>query len=229
MKYTIIHVNDRSLENIEKNISILSEFDYENSIEFFNGNTGNAWDVLNHIGINQNVWFPYDGRTSPPLPGELGIWVSTINVLQHIVDNKIDKMLVLEDDIILKDDFVEKMSECLKELPKTFDFLSLYYFKDQNEVTDSTDIGLSSIHKSYNQYSAAQATLYSFAGAKKILKLVKRKGIEYTTDCFIFKQSQLGLIEGYSIKHEYDYFLSHEYKNVKSLIDPNNYRNVGIQ
>jgi GR25 family glycosyltransferase involved in LPS biosynthesis len=172
MKYTIIHVNDRAIENIEKNKSILSEFEYVSDIDFFNGNTGNAWDVINHIGIRQDVWLPYDGRTSPPLPGELGIWVSTINVLQYMIDNKIDQMLVLEDDVVLKSDFIKKLSNCLNELPKTFDFLSLYYFKDQNKVTEATDVGLKNIHKSYNQYSAAQATLYSFAGAKKILKLI---------------------------------------------------------
>lgn len=226
MKYTIIHVNDRCIENINHNKLILNDFQYINDIDFFNGNTGNAWDILNHRKINQNAWMPYDGRSFPPLPGELGIWVSTMNIWQYIVDNKIEKMLVLEDDILLKNDFIDNFNRCLKELPDDFDFLSLYYFSEHNEESEKTEIGLNFIQKSHNQYSAGQATLYSYAGAKKLLKLVHRKGIEYTTDCFIFRQSLEGLVNGYSIKGLNDTFLTHTYTKIKSLIDPENTRNT---
>jgi len=224
MKYCIMHINDRSKDLMEYNKKILSSFDYINDIVFFNGNTGNAWDVINHMGIKQDVWNPYDGRSLPPLPGELGVWVSTINVWEYIVKNKIDKMIVLEDDITLQKDFVNKLEEYIKELPNNFDFLSLYYFEGQNKINKSLNIGSDKIQKSTLQYSAGQATLYSYAGAKKLLKLVYRKGIEYTTDCFIFRQSLENLVNGYSIKNSNDYFLVHEYKKVKSLIDPNNLR-----
>jgi GR25 family glycosyltransferase involved in LPS biosynthesis len=226
MKYTIVKVNDRSITNVNKNITLLSNFDYVDDIDFFNGNTGNAWDVINHKGINQNVWNPYDGRDTPPLKGELGVWVSTINVLEYIVKNNISQMLVLEDDIVLKENFVNNFKKCLLELPKDFDFLSLYYFDGHNQVTEETDVGLSMVHRSYNQYSGAQAMLYSYSGAKKLLKCIYRKGIEYTTDCFIFKQSLDRLVDGYSIKKKNTFFLKHEYKNIKSLIDPDNIRMV---
>lgn len=224
MKYCIIHVNDRAKDNIDKNKEILSSFEYIEDIEFFNGNTGNSWDVLNHRGIRLDVWNPYDGRQAPPLPGELGIWISTINALEYIVKNKIERMLVFEDDIKIESNFVQDLEICMKELPSTFDFLSLYYFDGHNQVTESTDIGLKHIHRSSNQYSGAQATLYSLAGAKKILKLVKRKGIEYTADCFIFKQSHIGLVEGYSIIPNSLSFLQHDNESILSLIDPENTR-----
>ena len=226
MKYCIIHVDDRSKKLIEYNKNILSSFDYVEDIEFFNGNIGSAWDILNHWGIKLDVWNPYDGRTMPPLPGELGVWVSTINVLEYIVKNKIDKMLVLEDDVLLNNDFIEKFNDFLLELPHDFDFLSLYYFNGHNQITDETETGSNKIHMSYNQYSGAQAMLYSYFGAKKILKCLNRKGIEYTSDCFIFRQSLERLVKGYSIKKENNFFLSHLYKNVKSLIDPTNLRSV---
>jgi len=224
VKYCIIHVNDRAKDNIDYNKNILSSFEYIADIEFFNGNTGNAWDVLNNRGIKLDVWNPYDGRTMPPLPGELGIWVSTINTLEYIVNNQIEKMLVLEDDIKLQPNFIDMLDLCIKELPNGFDFLSLYYFDEQNDFTKLTDIGSKIIHKSNNQYSAGQAILYSLSGAKKILKLVRRKGIEYTTDCFIFKQSHIGLIDGYSIIPNNLLFLEHENKSVISIIDPKNTR-----
>lgn len=228
MKYTIIHVNDRAKKNMDHNKLILKDFDYIDDIEFFNGNKGNGKDVLNHIGIPLNVWSPYDGRTTDPLPGEYGIWVSTINLWQYIIKNKIDKMLVLEDDILLKKFFLDNFYKYIKDLPEDFDFLSLYYFKEQNKKSNETEIGSELIQKSNKQYSAAQAMLYSYSGAKKLFNLVHRKGIEYTTDCFIYRQALEGLINGYSIKGPYNLFLTHTFKDIKSIIDPNNFRNTDI-
>lgn len=226
MKYTIMHVNDRAKNNIDFNKNILKNFEYCDKIKFIDGNIENGWDILNRIGIETNTWSPYDGRKTNPLPGEYGVWVSTINLWQYVVDNKIDKLLVLEDDIILQENFVENFNLYLNDLPNDFDFLSFYYFSKQNNVDDNTEIGSEYIHKSNNQYSAAQCILYSYSGAKKLLKLIKRKGIEYTNDCFIYKQAQVGLINGYSIKKENNIFLKHDYKNIVSLIDPNSHRNT---
>lgn len=226
MKYTIMHVNDRAKTNMDFNKNILKDFEYVSDIEFINGNTANAWDILNHMGIKTDVWNPYDGRTSSPLPGEYGVLVSTINLWQYIVDNKIESLLVLEDDIILQENFVENFNLFIKDLPTDFDFLSFYYFSEQNKVEDNTEIGSENIHKSNNQYSAAQCMLYSYHGAKKLLKLIKRKGMEYTNDCFIYNQAQLGLVNGYSIKKENSLFLKHDYKKIVSLIDPDNNRNT---
>lgn len=228
MKYAIIHVNDRSKDNMEYNKSILNPSNYVSDIEYFNGNVGNGWDVLNHWGIKLDVWKPYDGRQTPPLPGEYGIWVSTINVWTYIVENKIDKLLVLEDDIKINSDFMEKINLYTKDLPEDFDFLSLYYFDGHNWEEKDSDIGSEYIQKSNTQYSGAQAIIYSRLGAKKLLKLVKLKGIEYTPDCFIFRQSLEGIVNGYSIKGKNTSLLSHDYKNIKSLIDPENLRDTDM-
>jgi len=224
MKYSIMHVNDRSKEKMDMNKSILSSFEYVDDIEYFNGNVGNGRDVLNHIGINCDKWSPYDGRSFPALPGEYGVWVSTINVWKYMINNKIDKFLILEDDISLNNNFVDTLQQCIKDLPEDFDFLSLYYFDEQNYDSEQTEVGSENIKRSYEQYSAGQATIYSLSGAKKLFKLIKRKGLEYTSDCFIFKQSQLGLVQGYSIKGNNNRLLTHEYSNIKSLIDPDNIR-----
>lgn len=222
-KYSIMHVNDRAKENINRNKQILKDFEYVD-IEYFNGNTGNGWDVLNDMKIPLNRWKPYDGRTFDPMPGEYGVWVSTVRVLEYIINNNLESLLVIEDDVVLAEDFVYNLNLCIKELPETFSFLSLFSFEEHNEVTEETDIGLEYIHRSWNQPSAMQATLYSLDGAKKILKVLKRKGIEYTNDCFIFEQSRLKVIEGYSVKKNVLQFLSHDYKNIKSLIDPDDKR-----
>ena len=226
MKYTIMKVNNRSQANVNHNKKILKSFEYIEGIQFIDGNLIDASKILEGYGINIYAWKPYDGRTSLALPGEYGVMASTVNLWKHMADNKIDRLLVLEDDIILQNDFVEKLNKCLNDLPEDFDLLSLYYFLDQNWVDQNTEIGSDYIHKSNNQYSAAQAMVYSYSGAKKLIKLLKRKGYEYTNDCFIYKQAHEGLINSYSIKKENDYLLKHDHKNIKSLIDPDNFRNT---
>lgn len=223
MKYSIMHIDNRAIENTKHNKGVLKDFEYVD-LQYFDGIKGNAWDVLNHRRIPLDVWQPYDGRNTLPLPGEYGVWLSTIIFLEHVVHNQIDKMILLEDDVFLEDNFIENLSLCIKDLPDSFDFLSLYYFDGQNELTSETDIGSKYIHLSHNQYSAGQATLYSLKGAKKILNLIHRKGLEYTSDCFIFNQSILGLLDGYSIVPDSLSFLRHDNKKIKSLIDPNNIR-----
>jgi GR25 family glycosyltransferase involved in LPS biosynthesis len=226
MKYTIVHVNDRAKEQMNHNKKILKSFVYVNDIEFFNGNVGKALDVINHKGIRTDVWSPYDGRSFPPLPGEYGVWVSLINVWDYMIDKKIAKLLVLEDDVMLEKTAEDTISLLIKDLPENWDFLSLYCFEGHNQKNENTAINSEYIHKSINQPSAGQAIIYSNSGAQKLKRLVKRKGIEYTSDCFIFKQSSLGFLNGYSIVPGKAKVLTHDYDKIESLIDPNNLRGV---
>jgi GR25 family glycosyltransferase involved in LPS biosynthesis len=177
------------------------------------------------MGVNTSAWNPYDGRTLGPLPGEYGVWVSTILFFEYMIKNSIEEMILLEDDIILDYDFVDKFFKIKKDLPNSFDFLSMSFPLDQNKQTKKSSINSELIHKSINQYANGQATLYTLNCAKKILKLLKRKGLEYTSDCFIFKQSHLGLLEGYSIIPNAISLIKSD-TSVSSSIDPKNVRNV---
>jgi GR25 family glycosyltransferase involved in LPS biosynthesis len=226
VKYTIIHVDSRAKDQIAHNQSILGESSYVSGIKFFNGNSENILDVLNHWGIKTETWNPYDGRSFGPLPGEYGVWASNISVWDYMNKNYTDKMLVLEDDVLLEKDAKEIIKKTIKELPDNWDFLSLYSFPGQNNQSSESNIGKAYIHKSINQPAANQAMIYSKSGASKLIKLVKRKGIEYTVDCFIYKQAQLGFLNGYSLIPGKSDVLTHTYKETKSLIDPENKRLV---
>jgi len=223
--YTIASINNNYNDNSLKTKNILKNFNHIKDIEFFNGIDCDGKKRLKEIGINVNKWMPYDGRKLDPLPGEYGAMITKINTLKYIIDNSLDNMLFLEDDIILDNNFYKKFFLCLKELPKNFDFLSLYYIDDQNYITSESDIKLRYIHRSINQYAGTQIMYYSKNGAKKILELLYKKGMEYTADCFIFKQCHLGLLNGYSIKPE---TLVMGYQNTLfgSVIDPKNLRVV---
>ena len=224
-----MHVNNRAIKQMSHNKSILKNFEYVDDVKFINGNTDNALAMLKARRVPIDVWAPYDDRVSPPLPGEYGIWISTINLWEYIVKNDIDKLLVLEDDVILEEDAPKIIEQCLLELPPKWDFLSLYYFNDQNEVSKDSDIDKKYIHKSINQHSAAQAMVYSKAGAQKLLKLIKRKGMEYTNDCFIYEQGKVADVNGFSIIPTSRKILTHTFDEVQSIIDPDNYRHVALE
>lgn len=221
MKYTIVCISDRMLENVEKNKKILISFDYVGEIEFCDGNKVDAREIIESMGI-EIKWSPYDGRTFPPLLGELGLWVSNISIFQYIVKNNISKMLVIEDDAVLVEDFPEEMSSIMKEVPENFDFVSLYSIPDQNEEDEKTNLSLKYLHKTINQYASTTAMLYSFNGAKKILEMLEKDGMEYTVDCQLYKKSLEGKINGYSLKKEFK-LVSHDF-HIPSTIDPENLR-----
>jgi len=224
MKYTIMHINDRAKKQMLRNKNNLKSFEYLSDIVFFNANKKNAKDEIIARGISVDTWNPYDEREFLALPGEYGHWISTLNVLEYIVKNKILNLLVLEDDARLVNSAEKKIINAFNDLPKNWDFLSLHYNKDQNKKSKETETNSKIIHKSFNQFSSTVAIIYSYFGAQKILDLVKKFGIEYTTDCFIYEKSRLGLLNGYSILPEIEKFVYHDYP-VKSTIDYKNIRN----
>ena len=225
MKYTIMHVNNRAEDNIKANKDILKNFEYVDTIEFIDGNTTDAKNILHVKGVKTSTWSPYDGRTSMPLPGEYGVLVSFLNLLEYVINDDTDSILLVEDDVVLSDNFVDFFLLCLNDLPKNYDFLSLAYPKEQNHISESTEMGSSYIHKADNQYAGNMVTLFSKSGAEKILKIVKRVGMEYNSDCLIYRYSRTGALNGFSIKPIDKKIVSHP-NIIESVIDPKNLRNT---
>jgi GR25 family glycosyltransferase involved in LPS biosynthesis len=224
MKYTIIHVNDRADTLMWKNKKILQSFEHVDAIEFINGNLVDAKGMIQSRKINTDSWNPYDGRKFPPLPGEYGYWASLLNILDYVEKYNLSEILILEDDAILTDNSAKNITRYFEELPDGWDFLSLFYFDEQNQEDRSTNIGKKYIHKSTNQLSGGVGLIISNSGAKKINKLLRRVGLQYTGDCFIFHHAILGSLSGYSIKPSSEKVLLHSFLENGSVIDPDNKR-----
>ena len=225
-----MYINDRAKELMDQNKIILNSFEYVDSIPFFNAHLDDPWKALADRDIDLSVWKPYEAeRVFGPLPGELGIWISYLNVFNYILESKTQKMLVIEDDAILKENSAKVIDNLVKSLPEGWDFLSLHHNDGQNELNSETYIGSDQIHKSINQFASTVAVVYSYSFAKKFLNIVKDKGIEYTVDCFLYNQSRLGLINGYSIIAGEDKVVNHVSKIYNSTIDPKNVRNPGME
>jgi len=70
-------------------------------------------------------------------PGEIGCALSRVGVYREILDQKLNNALILEDDLILKDDY-EEVSESLiqsmMELPENWELLYLGYANNNNSM-----------------------------------------------------------------------------------------------
>jgi GR25 family glycosyltransferase involved in LPS biosynthesis len=198
--YTIISISDRCAENVQKTKSLLSKHSYH-KIDFFNGNKKNSEKELFDRGIKIR-WNPFDGRKNPPLSSELGVWISHINILNYIVKNKIKVMIVLEDDAVLDNKFENVVLNLLKEAGR-FDLISLYYSDDDYHKKIDVGCKMLFLEKTDNQYSGGLGLIYSLSGAKKILRFLKRLGIQYTVDCCLFEWSRLGLMVAYGLKKDF--------------------------
>jgi len=56
---------------------------------------------------------------------ELSLALKHMTILQYIVDENIQRSLVLEDDAVLDDHFIEKFNLYIKQVPKDADFITL--------------------------------------------------------------------------------------------------------
>lgn len=225
ISYCVVSISDRAKDNVKNTYNILHKFNKAESINFINANNYNVKEYINNrYGLNFDTWSPYDNRiVNDPLPGEMGVWASNLNIYDYIIKNDIKYFLIIEDDAILHKDFVKKFKKVTQELPKDFDFLSLYYFDNQNYISKDSDIGLKFLHKSINQFAGFQCILFSNSGIKKIIDNLQKTNITYTVDCYVYGMAQLGLLNGYSIKPNIISFC-YENANYMSEIDPNNFR-----
>lgn len=78
------------------------------------------WNSLNAI------WKHYDSPPRQLSPSEIAVTVTHILIYNYIIDKGLDYVLILEDDIILYNNFTKKLKRVIQELPDDFDacFLS---------------------------------------------------------------------------------------------------------
>jgi GR25 family glycosyltransferase involved in LPS biosynthesis len=115
--------------------------------------------------------------------GMIGCGLSHINIWKKIVENNINRTLILEDDFILKDNFLNKFNKYIKKAPEKFDilFLNSNFIHNKNiKLIDINDIF-------YKQLFIAQTVGYiiTLDGAKKILKYINKVSYHIDIDICI--------------------------------------------
>lgn len=134
-------------------------------------------------------------------PGELGIWASNYTAWSNFLKSKYDYIILMEDDIVLSNDFNEKIKSYIAELPDNWDVFTAYipetgnirYEKRKNELL----IGKENICKVYQSWSCL-CYVVSRRGAERLFKEIQR-GVKSPIDHYLFYHRSLNV---YTIKME---------------------------
>ena len=218
-EYVLIKINDKRLRTQQKIESDLVLFK-RHFVECIDGHDENAVKLF--FENNPNI---KEGR--PVRAGYLGHWLTFLNVLKYIVDNDIENLLVLEDDAILSETFIEDLEMYVSHVPDNCDFLMIYdsapnsnncFFnkkdvklrvpqrvkitEDMKKINPDWDIGSDYIVRTYQRFGSVGQVFFN-SGAKKIIKLTETNGLGASRwegkafDMTIYKYSFEGLLNGY--------------------------------
>ncbi len=125
-------------------------------------------------------------------PGAIGCALSHHNLATKIIEEMTDDnyVLILEDDVVLEDDFMNKLNGYLKEMPK-FDILLLGYHMKQNKM-----VGDSFYDKPLKSWGTF-GFVTNKKGSKELLKLFP---IKYQVDTEMHKLYNNDNLQVYSLK-----------------------------
>ena len=190
MRYSIISVDESRAtykENLRKNMKMAGIRETKIASVDGRGKSDTINKMFKLYGLKRTPWIPNEG--------EAGIWLSNY-FHWYAVSQRESPLIVFEDDAIIDENFAEGLNDVLNDLPKDWDFVSLWVPDNQridyryNLSYDETgnpqiygmrpeglpsffDCGAENIAKVYQGYGMV-ATMYSPTGGKKLLKLVKK-------------------------------------------------------
>ena len=130
--------------------------------------------------------------------GEVGIWASNWLAWKTFIDSEYDYLILMEDDIILHENFLVKLERYLKQTPKDFDAFHAFCPADQNYKYDASLDVSDEICSSYQDWSAA-CYIVSRTGAQKMIHFAS-SGINLPLDWFMFRQKKL--LDVFTLKPE---------------------------
>lgn len=183
MKYTIFSVDDSRKDYIHKiESSVELERIYTECVD---------GRVAKKLAAAQEV-HSYPIKYGA-LVGQLGIWYSVLNALEHA------PILTFEDDAMLCDNFMTNLNWRLAELPEDADFFSLFLPRDSDHLYRKEMSVSNFLTKTYQRYGGV-SMYYTEQGKAKIKSLLKRDGITGQYDDTLYLYSKNGELNGYCSK-----------------------------
>jgi GR25 family glycosyltransferase involved in LPS biosynthesis len=133
---------------------------------------------------------------------ELAVTASHIFAMEYLLENNLDELIVFEDDVILSDNFVNLISQCVNDVPKDYDFLAdctlLPNYEEFSTEEHAIKIDSEFICRAHLQNSHTGFMMYSKKGAKEILDIYKSKGLICAIDTFLFWLNRRGNLNAYT-------------------------------
>jgi GR25 family glycosyltransferase involved in LPS biosynthesis len=134
-------------------------------------------------------------------PGEVGLWHSTVVALNNFLESDFDALLILEDDIVLWDGFLEKSREYVERAPENWDYFYQYIhpWQQENNFNPACEIGDDYLCRSYQVWSNA-CFWVSRKGAEALLEAVAKSPIDEAVDWYILKRGMTREWDVYSLR-----------------------------
>jgi GR25 family glycosyltransferase involved in LPS biosynthesis len=192
--YHIIHINDERKSNREK-ISMVIEGNLKDILSL------NAKDIdeLNKFYLNNKDFkLAWDGFK----PGELGNFGSHYLAWRYVLENNLDCLLVFEDDAIIHDNFMDKYTVMMKNVPSDYDIMSVYVDPNQYPRYAQSHYVNDYVSSGYQDWSTL-CYVVSRQGAEKLIKYVKEVGMDHPTDWFVFRKGHQGIFNVYTVPPEF--------------------------
>lgn len=119
--------------------------------------------------------------------GELGIWASNIEAWLEFKNNDSDLLIVFEDDVEIRDNFVDLLPTYINSLPKDWEVFSIYTSVfEWNKYKEEYSLGEDSpIAHSFHEVNLA-CYIINKKFVNKILDILKDKPIDEPIDLYIF-------------------------------------------
>jgi GR25 family glycosyltransferase involved in LPS biosynthesis len=191
------HARNKAVENVHsyllKNIKILNSdtikiSSYSDYIKFVEENPDFNVDPTGYNLDNKQGW----------RYGEVGIWASNWLAWKSFIESEYDYLILMEDDIVLYENFLPELERYMKQLPENFDAFHAFCPSDQNHKYDISMDFSDEVCSSYQDWSAA-CYVVSRSGAQKMIYFASR-GIRLPLDWFMFRQKNL--LSVYTLKPE---------------------------
>ena len=169
--FYVITVNNQNyshrqklIKDLFKNLDIKYEFTYS----------------IDHNKINIDEFNKHDKKIHKHLSSkEISLALKHNELYKKLLDSNNEFIIICEDDIRFKDNFIFNLKLILSNLPKDFDIVQLEYInniKHHNNINslnpkDVPNYKLKKINYTQNLYPGAACYIVNREGAKKILKL----------------------------------------------------------
>lgn len=170
--------------------------------------------------------------------GEIGVWLSVFDCWVWCAEHN-EELITFEDDAIIKEFFTQKFVEFYRELPRDFDFMTLWIPHDQmvdyqydlvyDEVGYPTIVGPNRnialslfnfgsycLARAYNGYGNV-AVLYSPKGAQRFIERARATGIFEPVDCYLYLQAHAGYCNGYGPKPFYSQLVDYDWRTQTTI------------
>lgn len=158
--------------NLDKDVERLNK-SYE-QLNYYNIKNYERYPAIYGKNLNEDELISYSTYIGKIIGSKsmIGCGISHINIWNNIIKEKINKCLILEDDFILSDNFINKFNIIINNAPIEYDIIFL-----TNNIIHNKNLKLYDINEYfYKQAFISQTVGYIITrnGAKKILNYINK-------------------------------------------------------